>query len=411
MTVMVYFKVILYFLLWAFVCELCEAYSQRECGVPLRRHTRQPRERSASQLRIIKGRESKRGAWPWQVSLQLLHPNYGLIGHWCGGVLVHPQWLLTTAHCVHNELFNLPLPALWTAVLGEWDRNEQRGSFLPIERIILHHRFHNYQHDIALMKMTKSADVSTRSRIRAICLPPYEPVDDNVERSTSYSSTQEVRRKTRPPRPKPDTANKYLEKINNLTKTVHSAKDKKKNTRYNVRVSNDDGLRDRKIEDREAVYDGASLDSVVNLIRKGKDVSRSDKMIASYHEIDPFIDNSIDAKEECYATGWGRQQTNGSLTDVLLEAEVPILPLKTCRERYSLSLPLNDGHLCAGSTDGSSGACVGDSGGPLQCVVGGRWVLRGLTSFGSGCALTGVPDVYTNVRHYVAWIYAHVYAG
>lgn len=206
--------------------------------------------------------------------------------------------------------------------------------------------------------MTKSADVSTRSRIRAICLPPYEPVDDNIERSTSYTSTQEVRRKTRPPRPKPDTANKYLEKINNLTKTVHSAKDKKKNTRYNVRVSNDDGLRDRKIEDKEAVYDGASLDSVVNLIRKGKDVSRSDKMIASYHEIDPFIDNSIDAKEECYATGWGRQQTNGSLTDVLLEAEVPILPLKTCRERYSLSLPLNDGHLCAGSTDGSSGACV-----------------------------------------------------
>ncbi|VVD05272.1 unnamed protein product [Leptidea sinapis] len=114
------------------ILEESQAYSPRECGVPLRRHNRQPRERSASQLRIIKGRESKRGAWPWQVSLQLLHPNYGLIGHWCGGVLIHPLWLLTTAHCIHNELFNLPVPALWTAVLGEWDRAEQKGAYLPL---------------------------------------------------------------------------------------------------------------------------------------------------------------------------------------------------------------------------------------------------------------------------------------
>ncbi|KAH9638205.1 hypothetical protein HF086_005198 [Spodoptera exigua] len=35
----------------------------------------------------------------------------------------------------------------------------------------------------------------------------------------------------------------------------------------------------------------------------------------------------------------------------------------------------------------------GDSGGPLQCRSGGRWELRGLTSFGSGCARRGVPDV------------------
>ncbi|CAG9120555.1 unnamed protein product [Plutella xylostella] len=51
----------------------------------------------------------------------------------------------------------------------------------------------------------------------------------------------------------------------------------------------------------------------------------------------------------------------------------------------------------------------GDSGGPLQCRAGGRWELRGLTSFGSGCARAGVPDVYTNVRHYVAWIHHHMY--
>ncbi|KAG6448203.1 hypothetical protein O3G_MSEX005377 [Manduca sexta] len=405
-----------------------------ECGVPLKRHTRQPRDRTAGQLRIIKGRESKRGAWPWQVSLQLLHPNYGLIGHWCGGVLVHPLWLLTTAHCIHNELFNLPVPALWTAVLGEWDRAEQKGSYVPVERIVLHHRFHNYQHDIALMKLTKAADVSTGSRIRTICLPQFEPpiLNFNTEKTSFYmrpeANQEPIKRKSnRPPRPNPDTAAKYLEKLNNLTKNIFSGFTKKhKNMRYNVRVANEQRQGDRKEElrrtddDKDSVlYESATLDNVVKIIRtkllkdrqKVNSNERSDKKLMFGEEIDPFIDyNGIDMREECYATGWGRDQTNGTLTDVLLEAEVPILPLKTCRDRYALTLPLNDGHLCAGSTDGSTGACVGDSGGPLQCRSGGRWELRGLTSFGSGCARRGVPDVYTNVAHYVSWIYAHVYA-
>ncbi|CAH2085948.1 unnamed protein product [Euphydryas editha] len=286
--------------------------------------------------------------------------------------------------------------------------------------------------------MIKAADVSAGSRIRTICLPSYElPISThNTERSTSFfNKPDEIRRKPKPSRPNPDTAVKYLEKLNNLTKNIFSGvtNKKHKNTRYNVRVSNDsnkpterkndeeidtDGT-ERKVKD--TAYDSATLDSVVKLIKnkafkdkiKFDNTKRSDKKLMYGEEIDPFIEdnNGLDFKDECYATGWGRQQTNGTLTDVLLEAEVPVLPLQLCRDRYSLSLPLNDGHLCAGSTDGSTGACVGDSGGPLQCRSGGRWELRGLTSFGSGCARIGVPDVYTNVAHYVSWIYAHIYAS
>lgn len=180
----------------------------------------------------------------------------------------------------------------------------------------------------------------------------------------------------KPPKPNPDTATKYLEKLGNLTKSIFSGFNNKKhkNMRYNVRVSND---ADRKVNNEDIrtdgdknsdlVYDSATLDSVVKLIRNqlSKDMrssgnDRSDKKLMFGEEIDPFIDdnNGLDFKDECYATGWGREQTNGTLTDVLLEAEVPVLPLKLCRERYSLTLPLNEGHLCAGSTDGSTGACV-----------------------------------------------------
>ena len=48
----------------------------------------------------------------------------------------------------------------------------------------------------------------------------------------------------------------------------------------------------------------------------------------------------------------------------------------------------------------------GDSGGPLQCRLtkNGPWILAGITSFGSGCAIEGYPDVYTRTSHYMKWI-------
>jgi secreted trypsin-like serine protease len=35
----------------------------------------------------------------------------------------------------------------------------------------------------------------------------------------------------------------------------------------------------------------------------------------------------------------------------------------------------------------------------------GRWYLSGLTSFGSGCAKPGFPDVFTRINSYNRWIH------
>jgi secreted trypsin-like serine protease len=53
--------------------------------------------------------------------------------------------------------------------------------------------------------------------------------------------------------------------------------------------------------------------------------------------------------------------------------------------------------LCAGG-DGRHDACTGDSGGPLITpLAGGGWELIGVTSWGNGCAVPGMPGVFTRL--------------
>lgn len=110
--------------------------------------------------------------------------------------------------------------------------------------------------------------------------------------------------------------------------------------------------------------------------------------------------------KECVATGWGKVDYNKKASNILQKVAVDVYEISECQNAYypKFRISIDQWHLCAGTRDGGRGTCHGDSGGPLQCRVNGKWMIAGITSFGSGCAKPGFPDVFTNVAYFTNWI-------
>ncbi|XP_068565414.1 enteropeptidase [Cebidichthys violaceus] len=117
----------------------------------------------------------------------------------------------------------------------------------------------------------------------------------------------------------------------------------------------------------------------------------------------PAEGQDFTAGTRCLIAGWGRYAEQGSLPDVLQEAEVPLLVQDQCQ----LQLPeynITSSMLCAGYLEGGVDSCQGDSGGPLMCLDNGYWTLIGVTSFGIGCGRPERPGVYARVSAFSSWI-------
>ena len=112
-------------------------------------------------------------------------------------------------------------------------------------------------------------------------------------------------------------------------------------------------------------------------------------------------------------SGWGRTVAGGAGSNVLQQAILPVQSHQRCSEVNSILVPVDESSMiCAGSgTANQPGGCQGDSGGPFVCHEGGKWVLRGVVSWGHYRCSTEHFTVFARVSSFKNWIDDKMFEG
>jgi len=117
-----------------------------------------------SQTRVVNGFNAKEGAWPWIASLQR-----GYNGHFCGGTLIAPNWVLTASHCVSS----IRSVGGYRVVMGAHNRGNSESSQQArnMKRVIMHPQYNSRTlfADHALIEVDRPFQLN--SRVVLGCLP------------------------------------------------------------------------------------------------------------------------------------------------------------------------------------------------------------------------------------------------
>ncbi|XP_063083152.1 mastin-like [Cavia porcellus] len=108
--------------------------------------------------------------FPWQVSLRFYSQNSLRWEHFCGGSLIHPQWVLTAAHCLEPE----ELEACAFRVQVGQLRLYEDDRLVKVTQIIRHPKYNESLSaegggDIALLRL--NAPVALSEDIYPVSLP------------------------------------------------------------------------------------------------------------------------------------------------------------------------------------------------------------------------------------------------
>jgi len=114
----------------------------------------------------------------------------------------------------------------------------------------------------------------------------------------------------------------------------------------------------------------------------------------------------VEPGTKCVVTGWGGLRKGGGQS-LLQEAEVTTLSNEECAGAGHDG-SIEESMLCAhgAAGDAATDACQGDTGGPLVCEDGDRWIAFGAASWGHGCAgeRESRPGVWARIHEAVEWI-------
>lgn len=147
-------KLSLPLLLLGVVLYLCFAEEEIECGT-----------KGEGIGRIVGGTDvTTVGQWPWQIAL------FKRSGHFCGGSIIKPNWIVTAAHCFKPGA----KPSKYRVTVADLNlaKNEGSEKVMEIEKIIRHTEFNKtgyMENDIAVLKL--KTNITFNDKVRPICLP------------------------------------------------------------------------------------------------------------------------------------------------------------------------------------------------------------------------------------------------
>lgn len=104
--------------------------------------------------KIVGGRPAPKGAYPWMTAL-VQRGQSAVNGQFCGGALIHPQWVLSAAHCVEG----MSASSLDVLVGAHDLRSTTDGVRVAVSRIVIHPRFNTVKgtlvNDFALLRLSQ----------------------------------------------------------------------------------------------------------------------------------------------------------------------------------------------------------------------------------------------------------------
>jgi len=131
--------------------------------------------------RVVGGKEVRvAGRYPWQVSLATGFFGY-FYQHRCGGTLLSKRWVLTAAHCMHNQdVSSTYVMAGFLAV-----NSRDTAQIRQIERCVNHNSFvpDLYEQDISLLKLDSPFFYS--NLVLPACLP--RPNSDHMHKEVTLT--------------------------------------------------------------------------------------------------------------------------------------------------------------------------------------------------------------------------------